>query len=146
MASAVLVLILVVEIGVSNEAITASIASSVFLVFVVPHSIASSTRRLFGGHLVGVIVGVSAYAALRAVVGDSEAISTETFAVAGAIGVGVAILLMAITNTEHPPAAGTTLALITFGSDTDAVLFILSGAAILSAIRLLLARRMTNLL
>jgi hypothetical protein len=53
---------------------------------------------------------------------------------------------MAITNTEHPPAAGTTLALITFGSDTDAVLFILSGAAILSVIRLLLARRMTNLL
>lgn len=67
MASVVLALILVVEIGVSNAAITASIASSVFLVFVVPHSIASSTRRLFGGHLVGVIVGVSAYAALRAV-------------------------------------------------------------------------------
>jgi len=70
MASVVLVLILIVEIGVSNAAITASIASSVFLVFVVPHSIASSTRRLFGGHLVAVIVGVSAYAALQAVVGD----------------------------------------------------------------------------
>ena len=117
MASVVLVLILVVEIGVSNAAITASIASSVFLVFVVPHSIASSTRRLFGGHLVAVIVGV-----------------------------GVAILLMAITNTEHPPAAGTTLALITFGSDIDAVLFILSGAAILAFIPLVMARRMTNLL
>ncbi len=92
------------------------------------------------------IVGVSAYVALRAVVGDPEAISTETLAVAGAIGVGVAILLMAVTNTEHPPAAGTTLALITFGADIDAVLFILSAVVILSAIRLLLARRMTNLL
>ncbi|MCH8222596.1 MAG: HPP family protein [Chloroflexi bacterium] len=39
--------------------------------------------------------------------------STQSLAVAAAIGVGVAILLMAITNTEHPPAAGTTLALIT---------------------------------
>ncbi|MCH8101876.1 MAG: HPP family protein [Chloroflexi bacterium] len=146
MASVVLALILVVEIGVSNAAITASIASSVFLVFVVPHSIASSTRRLFGGHLVGVVVGVSAYAALRAVAGDPGTLSTESLAVAGAIGVGVAILLMAITNTEHPPAAGTTLALITFGANIDAVLFILSGAAILAVIRLVMARRMTNLL
>ena len=93
-----------------------------------------------------VIVGVSAYAALQAVVGDPETISTQSLAVAAAIGVGVAILLMAITNTEHPPAAGTTLALITFGSDIDAVLFILSGAAILAVIRLVMARRMTNLL
>ena len=94
----------------------------------------------------GVVVGVSAYAALRAVAGDPGTLSTESLAVAGAIGVGVAILLMAITNTEHPPAAGTTLALITFGANIDAVLFILSGAAILAVIRLLMARRMTNLL
>ncbi len=146
MAAVVLALILVVEIGVSNAAITASIASSVFLVFVVPHSIASSTRRLFGGHLVAVIVGISAYAALRAVVGDPETLSTESLAVAGSIGVGVAILLMAITNTEHPPAAGTTLALITFGASVDAVLFILSAIALLTTLRLVMARRMTNLL
>ncbi len=42
--------------------------------------------------------------------------------------------------------ASIALGLITFGSDADAVLFILSAAAILSAIRLLLIRRMTNLL
>ena len=122
-----LVLILVVEVGVSSVPINTSIASSVFLVFVVPHSLASSTRRLLGGHIVGVISG-------------------DTCAVAGAIGVGVAILVMAITNTAHPPAAGTTLGLITVGADTSAVLFILSAAAILTAIHLLLARYMANLL
>ena len=90
--------------------------------------------------------GSSAYAALRAVVGDAEVISSETLAVAGAIGVGVAILFMAITNTEHPPAAGTTLGLILVGANIDAVLFILSAIVILSVIRLALASRMTNLL
>ena len=146
MATVVLVGILVVEIGVSNAAITASIASSVFLVFVVPHSVASSTRRLFGGHVVAVIVGVSAYAALKAIVGGADDISAETLAIAGAIGVGMSILLMATTNTEHPPAAGTTLALVTFGSDLDAVLFILSAIALLTVIRLVLVHRLTNLL
>ena len=126
LAAISLVLILVVEVGVSSVAINTSIASSVFLVFVVPHSLASSTRRLLGGHIVGVVTG-------------------DTLAVAGAIGVGVAILVMAITNTAHPRAAGTPLGLITVGADTNAVLFILSAAAILTAIRLLLARHMANL-
>ena len=139
-------LILVVEVGVSSVAINTSIASSVFLVFVVPHSLASSTRRLAGGHIVGVIIGASAYAALRAVMGDVDGISGDTFAVAGAIGVGVAILVMAITNTEHPPAAGTTLGLIIAGSSIDAVLFILTAAGMLAIVRIVLARKMVNLL
>jgi sugar phosphate permease len=70
----------------------------VFLVFVVPHSVASTTRRVVGGHIVGVIVEVAAFGILTLILDDPAEMSHQSFAIAGAISVGVAILLMALTN------------------------------------------------
>ena len=53
---------------------------------------------------------------------------------------------MAVTNTEHPPAAGTALGLVIVGWSWSAVLFIMSSAVILSLIRLILRPRLINLL
>lgn len=154
LAALALAAILLVETGFSNAAINASIASSVFLVFVVPHSVASSTRRVVGGHIVGVLVGVAAYGILTLILDDPAEMSRQSFAIAGAASVGVAILLMALTNTEHPPSAGTTLSLVaiggtvgtTYGTIFDAVWFIISAAIILALVRFLLRRWLVNLL
>ena len=153
-AALALAAILLVETGFSNAAINASIASSVFLVFVVPHSVASSTRRVVGGHIVGVLVGVAAYGILTLILDDPAEMSRQSFAIAGAASVGVSILLMALTNTEHPPSAGTTLSLVaiggtvgtTYGTIFDAVWFIISAAIILALVRFLLRRWLVNLL
>ncbi len=51
-----------------------------------------------------------------------------------------------LTNTEHPPAAGTALGLGVIGWDPSAVLFVLLGAIALSIIHRLLRSRLKNLL
>jgi len=146
LATVALAASLLVESGVSSTAINASIASSVFLVFVVPHSVAASTRRVVGRHIVGVVVALAAYGVLSLILDDASNMSNQTFAIAGAISVGVAILLMAVTNTEQPPSAGTALSLVAIGASLNAIWFILSAALILAGVRFLLQRWMVNLL
>ena len=63
-----------------------------------------------------------------------------------ALSVGTGMFAMAITNTEHPPAAGTALGLVIHGWSWSAVVFILSSALALSLMRLALRPRLINLL
>ncbi len=63
-----------------------------------------------------------------------------------ALSVGLSILLMVMTDTEHPPAAGTALGLIIPGWSWSAVVFIICGALILSMMRLVLRPKLINLL
>ena len=60
---ALLIIFLVVDV-VLQAAIVVAIASSAFIVFVIPHSTASSPQRVIGGHVVAVIVG-TAFSALH---------------------------------------------------------------------------------
>ena len=50
-------LILLLEDAVIRAAIVAAIASTAFIIFVIPHSEAASPRKVVGGHLTAVIVG-----------------------------------------------------------------------------------------
>ena len=64
MSTLALLLILLVVGVVLQSAIVVAIASSAFIVFVIPHSTASSPQRVIGGHVVAVIVG-TAFSALH---------------------------------------------------------------------------------
>ena len=124
-----------------------SIGSTVFIVFIIPDSVAATPRRVVGGHVVAIICG-SALALLL------QAPFLDTFAehhgyvrdVAAAIAVGLSIMLMVFTNTEHPPAAGTALGLLIPGWSLSAIVFILLSTLALSVIRVLLRPKMINLL
>ena len=59
---ALLIIFLVVDV-VLRAAIVVAIASTAFIVFVIPHSAASSPQRVIGGQVVAVIVG-TAFSAL----------------------------------------------------------------------------------
>ena len=63
-----------------------------------------------------------------------------------ALSVGLSIMVMAMTDTEHPPAAGTALGSIIPGWSWSAVVFIISSAVVLSLIRIILRPRLVNLL
>ena len=65
--------------------------------------------------------------------------------VLAALSVGLGILVMVVTDTEHPPAAGTALDLVISWS-ISAVVFIMVSALLLSAVRLALGKRMVNLI
>jgi CBS-domain-containing membrane protein len=144
LAGLALVGILIAEDALTNGAVVAAVASSVAIVFFVPHSVASKPFRLIGGH-------VSAIAAALCTVGimlllpDSVASNQIMIHLLQGSSLALVILFMTITNTEHAPAAGTALGLAT-SVPINSVIFILSSAVIISIIRILLYRRLHKLI
>ena len=115
--------------------------------FVAPHSQAASPRRVIGGHVVAAIVGAAlSLLYFMPVFGEMALRSHLAIDVIAVLSVGLSILLMVLTNTEHAPAAGTALGLVVGGWAPSAILFVLLGAVILSAVHMLLRPHLTNLL
>ena len=136
-ASLVLLAILSVEDALDRAAVVAAIGSTAFILFLVPHSQMASPRSVFGGHLLALIAGSVA-----------AIISTETafyLALEGAGAVGVSLLLMAITDTEHPPAAGTALAVVTGGFTWKLAFSLLASVMAMSLVHRILRTRMQDL-
>lgn len=147
LVTASLIVILLVEDVLLRAAIVVAIASTAFIVFVVPHSVASTPRRVIGGHLVAVAVGSLLSAFLNTPGVDTLAEESRYLPeVTAALSVGLSTLLMVATDTEHPPAAGTALGLVIPGWSWGAVVFIVGGAVILSTMRIALRLRLVNLL
>ncbi len=143
---ALLIILLVIDV-VLQAAIVVAIASTAFIVFVAPHSNAAGPRRVVGGHIVAVIVGTAiSLAFLLLGLGELVSSSNATRDIVAVVSVGLSMLFMAVTNTEHPPAAGTALGLVVTGWTPSAVLFVVLGTIILSVIHLLLRPYLKNLL
>ena len=124
-----------------------AVASTACIILIVPDSLAASPRKVVGGHAVGVIVG-SFFSAILMI--PSVEMAVERFRIVldviVALSVGISILGMVATNTEHPPAAGTALGFVVHGWSISAVGFIISGAPALSVVRVILRPRLVNLL
>ena len=141
---ALLAIMLVMDVVV-RAVIVVAMASSAFIVFVMPHSRASTPRRVIGGHVVAVIVA-SGFALLHLTpVGGFAAESHLASDLMAAAAVGLSILIMVSINTEHPPAAGTALGLVVEGWTLSAVFFVLLGAVMLSVVHGFLRPRLVNL-
>ncbi len=147
LATGSLFAILLVEDAVLRVAIVVAVASTAFTVFVVPNSVAASPRRVIGGHVVAVITG-SIFSGLLLIpaLGSASEDSRFILDIMAALAVGMGILVMVVTNTEHPPAAGTALGLVIYEWAWSAVVFILLSALILSVIRIALRPKLVNLI
>ena len=131
---------------VLQAAIVVAIAASAFIVFIMPHSKASRPRRVIGGHVVAIIVATTLDTVyLTPVLGELAHESHLAGDVLAVASVGFSILIMVLTRTEHPPAAGTALGLIVAGWDPTSALFVLLGAVMLSAAHFFLRSRLVNL-
>ena len=92
--------------SLSNAAIAAGLASSVVIIFVNPSNRTARIRSVVGGHGLALVLG-SAFSLLLffgpvvAFLDDLEMLRNLAYATV----VGLSVLLMAITNSEHPPAA-----------------------------------------
>jgi len=113
-----------------NLVVAASLAATAFTVFAMPSSVTASSRNVIGGHVVGLVLG-SAFALVSP---ESVVLQDAMYALA----VGGAMLVMATTNTEHPPAAGTALGVAMAGFSWRLVLGVVVGAVVLSLIHRLL--------
>ncbi len=90
--------IIVLVFGREKVVIIASMGATAFICFTMPSGVSAQTGHVIGGHLVGLVCG---------------AIFTFTvlpYYVEFPLAVTLAIFLMAALDVEHPPAAGTALA------------------------------------
>lgn len=143
---AVLVVLLILD-TMSNAAVIAALGASSFIAFTMPHADASRPRFLIGGYLVGTASGalchyLSTLGALR------ELLVIPEFAnvVFGAAAVGLAIFVMVIINTEHPPAASVALGLVLNECSLMTVAVVLIGIVSLTIIKSVLKPVLINLL
>lgn len=137
LATAALVVVLSAQDALARLVVVAAIGSTAFVLLITPHSDMASPRHVLGGHAVAIVIG--SIAALF------DATGTFTFALQGSLAVGATMFVMAGTNTEHAPAAGTALGIVGAGFSWGLILFVVSGIVVLVAIHLLLRSRLENL-
>jgi CBS-domain-containing membrane protein len=138
------VVLLFVE-KVTQVVIVAALGASTFIIFSMPHTMTARPRRLIGGHFVGLVSGSICHFLFvdRLSVNINE--STVLLAMTFAMAIALAMFLMAVTNTEHPPAAATSIGLLMAGWSWSAILFVLLFAALLAIIHYVLRRYLVNL-
>ena len=122
-----------------ETAIITALGASAFIVFTMPTQYSSDPRRLIGGYIVGLTVGfifhILSQSQIKNILSTSE---TTTLVIFGAIAIGFAIFIMAVTNTEHAPAAGIALGLVINKWDYLTIIFIVMAILWLASIRFLL--------
>ena len=142
------ILAVLIFLDVLNEtAIIAALGASAFIVFTMPTQYSSDPRRLIGGYFVGLAVGFVFYLISQSQIKNILSISeTTSLVIFGAIAVGFAIFIMAVTNTEHAPAAGISLGLVINRWDYLTIIFILIAILWLASIRLILKGYLMDLI
>ena len=145
-ACAVCVVLLLLN-TIAETTIVAALGASSFIVFTMPGVQASRPRFLIGGYLVGILVGCAChYLCTRLFCTQLCLDQSFARAVCGAVAVGLAMFLMVVTDTEHPPAAGLALGFVLNEWDYFTIIVVIVGIVSLSVLRLLLKPVLINLL
>jgi len=142
-----MLLILLVMNQISVSAVVASMGASCFISFLMPHSHTARPRSLLGGYLVGMVFGCLFNSlSLQPIVQSWLGAWQDPHILMAAIAVGLSMFGMAITNTEHPPAAGLALGLVFDDITLVTIFIIIAGIICLTAIKTLLKPYMIDLL
>jgi CBS-domain-containing membrane protein len=113
-------------LSLQEAVIVASIGATAFIVFAMPSSITAQPRNVIGGQLVGLFCGF-----LFSLIPHPGLIFLIFIY---SLAVGVSIFIMVVTDTEHPPAAGTALGVVITGIRLDVLITIVLSIIILSLI------------
>ena len=145
-ALAMLLVLLLVD-SVGDAVLAASLGSSAVIIFVHPNSSAAALRHLVGGHLIGLAVGIlSAFVLFHSgwmhLPPDVQRWAAD---VGAAITLGLVILLMSITDTEHPPGAATGLGFALQSLQPTLVLLFVAAVLALAVSKVLFRRSLRDL-
>ncbi len=131
----------------SDAALVAALGASVVIIFVHPTSKLDAPRALVGGHLLGLLVGsvfsLVLFAPPVSVLLEGMSALRD---LALAASVGAVIVLMAITDTEHPPAGGTVLGMSTRVFDPSIFAIIIGAVIVLAVTKRVLRRYLRDLI
>ena len=95
---AMVVIFIIVLVFQDSFVIISSMGATAFICFALPKNVSAQTRHVIGGHLVGLCCG-----AIFMLVEFPDCVEIP-------MAVGLAIFFMVALDVEHPPAAGTALA------------------------------------
>lgn len=125
--------IIILILGKERMVVASAIGASAFIVFAMPKSVSAHSRNILGGHIAGLVCGGIFYSL------------GLPFAIECALAVALAIFFMVALDVEHPPAAGTALAVVIKEVEFEAFVTILASALILSLCRYSLRRHLKDL-
>ena len=132
--AALALFILVLVLGKDKMVVTSAMGATSFIAFAMPKAVSAKTRNILGGHLVGLASGAIFY------------FTNLPYYVEYPCAVGIAIFFMVALDVEHPPAAGTALAVVINElSPIDAFVIIMIGSLILSQCRYYLRHYLKDL-
>ena len=131
--AASVLLILVFLLGKDRMVVISSMGATAFIVFAMPKTVSAQTRNVVGGHLVGLASGTIFY-----FTGLHHFIEYP-------LAVGIAICIMVALDVEHPPAAGTALAVVINEVSPDVFVTIMASALVLSQCRYYLRNHLKDL-
>lgn len=146
LATVVVLIVLVALDAVTQTVLIAALGASTFIAFAVPRSMVSSPRCLVGGYLVGILAG-SIMSSLNTSIGITDPVMAEvSMIVFGALATGIAMFLMVVTKTEHPPAAALALGLVFNEWTALTLLVVVVGVVALSICKRLILPHLLDLL
>jgi len=147
LATIAMAVILLFVDSLSTAAIAAGLGSSVIGIFINPTGATARIRAVVGGHTMALLLG-SVFSLILFAGGIESFIADHSrfHALMMALSVGMLILIMAITDTEHPPAAGIAIGMASREWTPEVFGAILGAAALLGATKLVLKRNLQDLL
>jgi CBS-domain-containing membrane protein len=125
--------ILVFVLGKDRMVIISAMGATSFIVFAMPKAVSAQTKNVIGGHLVGLASGAIFY------------FTALPYLVEYPLAVGIAIFVMVALDVEHPPAAGTALAVVINEVSREAFITIMLSALVLSQCRYYLRHYLRDL-
>ncbi len=103
---AMAIILLFVE-SPSSAAIAAGLGSSVVGIFINPNGATARLRAMVGGHTMALLLGsVLSFILFAGSIETFTVDHSQFHALIMALSVGLLFLVMAITDTDHPPAGG----------------------------------------
>lgn len=132
--AAVALFIIVLILGKDKMVVISAMGATAFIVFAMPTAASAQTRNVIGGHFVGLVTGTIFY------------FVTLPYFIEYPLVVGIAILVMVALDVEHPPAAGTALAVVINEVSPDVFFTIIASAIILSQCRFYLRHLLKDLI
>ena len=147
LAALVMLGVLMLVDSIADAVLAAGLGSSAVIVFVHPNSSSAALRHLVGGHILGLAVGSLASLILFHAGWAPVSDGTHHWIahLAAALTLGVVILLMSLTDTEHPPAAATGLGFALQSLDSTLVLLFVAAVLMLAAGKVIFRRALRDL-
>lgn len=140
----VLILLLILD-SVTQTVLIASLGATAFIAFAVPRSLHSGSRNLIGGYVVGMLVGVT-MSMLNTFIDMAGDWDHAVMVVFGALAISLAMFVMVVTRTEHPPAAALALGLVLNEWTFVTLVVVLSGVIVLSVTKRLVLPMLLDLI